>query len=139
MKKRNMFPLLAVAVLLTAGLAHAQLGTTGAMKVSVPFDFTVGGTAFPAGEYTVRATAFEGVVAVVGSDSQVKVVTTHRVELSEPCGETKLVFHRYGDRYFLSQMWVQGDARGRELPPTRLEKELMSKAGAQSRVVIARK
>jgi len=37
--------------------------------------------------------------------------------------EGKLIFHRYGDRYFLSQMWMPGNPTGRELPPSKAELE----------------
>ena len=52
---------------------------------------------------------------------------------------TKLVFHRVAGRYFLAQIWVDGRSAGRELPPTRLERELLSKAKSQSVDILARK
>jgi hypothetical protein len=138
MRKQSMFPLLATVVLLAAGFAHTQIGPTG-VKANIPFDFSVGNTALPAGEYTVRATGMEGVVAVIGSDSQLKLVATHSVLSGRAPNQTKLVFHQYGDRYFLAQIWVEGETSGREVPTTRLEKELMSKAGAEPAVVVAHK
>ena len=44
----------------------------------------------------------------------------------EAPAKTMLVFHRYGNRYFLYQIWVEGNNRGRELPRTPSEKELAS-------------
>jgi hypothetical protein len=34
-----------------------------------------------------------------------------------------LVFHRYGNRYFLSKVWIAGYLQGRELPKSNKEKE----------------
>jgi hypothetical protein len=39
-----------------------------------------------------------------------------------------LVFHRYGDEYFLSEIWPAGSSTGRGLPKSRAERELKRKA-----------
>src|SRR5207244_6047829 len=52
---------------------------------------------------------------------------------------TQLVFHRYGNRYFLYQIWVRGENRGRELPQTRLERELASNRQPAPVAVLASK
>ena len=36
----------------------------------------------------------------------------------------RLIFNRYGDQYFLTQVWVGGDIDGRELPKFRRERHL---------------
>jgi hypothetical protein len=41
--------------------------------------------------------------------------------------DTKLVFHRYGDRYVLREVWT-GTGTGRDLPEPRREKELAASA-----------
>jgi hypothetical protein len=61
------------------------------------------------------------------------------VEKIEAPSQTKLVFRRYGDRYFLYQIWVEGNNRGRELPMTPLEKELASNARPTLVAVLAMK
>ena len=42
---------------------------------------------------------------------------------------TKLVFHRYGDRYFLAQIWVAGNNSGSELPKSPREVEVAQDPG----------
>ena len=42
----------------------------------------------------------------------------------KPADKTKLVFNRYGNRYFLSEIWVNGATRGHQLPKTCREREL---------------
>ena len=62
---------------------------------------------------------------------------------TEPGGKEKparIIFNRYGDRYFLSQAWVSGGDVGRELHPSgaerRLAKELsLAKGDAKSQKV----
>ena len=43
---------------------------------------------------------------------------------SEPKTESKLIFNRYGDRYFLSQVWTAGNSSGRQLLKSDREKEM---------------
>ena len=52
--------------------------------------------------------------------------------------ETKLVFHRYGDQYFLSQIWTVGANSGRELLMPRLERELAKNAKIERQTVVRR-
>ncbi len=42
--------------------------------------------------------------------------------------ESKLVFNRYGDRYFLSQVWTEGNSQGRQLLMSDREKEIAQTA-----------
>jgi hypothetical protein len=39
--------------------------------------------------------------------------------------ESTLVFHRYGDEYFLSTIWTAGNDTGHELFKSRAERELI--------------
>ena len=48
--------------------------------------------------------------------------------------ESKLIFNRYGNHYFLSQIWTQGDNSGRELFKSQRESEL---AGKQAKREVA--
>jgi hypothetical protein len=57
-----------------------------------------------------------------GSSSM--IVGSNAAEHLKPADETKLVFTQYGSRYFLSEIWVNGNRRGRQLPKTSREKEL---------------
>ena len=48
----------------------------------------------------------------------------NNVELPNASRQTKVVFHRYGNRYFLSQLWIEGSNLGRELRVGRQEQEV---------------
>lgn len=52
------------------------------------------------------------------------MLNSNAVEKLEPANKTKLVFNRYGNQYFLSQIWVKGATLGRQLPKTSREKEV---------------
>jgi hypothetical protein len=45
-------------------------------------------------------------------------------QLTQP-GTPRLVFHRYGDQYFLSQVW-SSSGQGNDIPLTRRERDLMA-------------
>jgi hypothetical protein len=49
---------------------------------------------------------------------------TMLVRANETQDKTKLIFHKYGDQYFLTQIWTPGNITGRQLLMTRLEREL---------------
>ena len=117
---------LALFVTLAAGSAYAQ--SADRMKVTVPFDFTVSGKTFPAGEYVVRR-GIQGPLVVLAIRSEAgkeaAYLATHTVQGGETQQQSKLVFNRYGDQYFLSQAWMWGRSYGDELPRTRRERLLL--------------
>jgi hypothetical protein len=140
MKKQNLIPLLAMVLMLAVGVAYAQLPSPGTVKVSIPFSFTANQVAMPAGDYTVKNSGSAGVLLISSDDaSQHGLISTMSVESNSRSTQTKLIFHRYGDQYFLSQVWVRGEASGRELPKTRAEKELMARSSFETVAILAQK
>lgn len=113
--------MLALAFMAATQIARAQ----EQVVANVPFAFTVGKTMLPAGEYRVdRWTRDTGTLLIRRTDgSAATYAGSNAKESNTPQTQTKLVFHRYGDRYFLSQVWVEGATRGRELPKSKQEKE----------------
>lgn len=51
--------------------------------------------------------------------------------------QTKLIFHRYGERYFLNQIWVEGNDSGHELLPSPREKEIAKDFSVRNVVLMA--
>lgn len=136
MKKQHLFPLLAMVVLLAVGPVQAQ----SPVKANIPFDFTVGSMSLPAGEYSITARGNAGsLLSVAGTGSSEAFVIAHQVETLAAPTSSKLVFNRYGNRYFLYQIWVEGKHRGREFPRTRLEQESARNAHPYSVAVVASK
>ena len=110
------------------------------MKVQVPFGFHVGNSLLPSGEYTVDADAGPGVVRLKSGDAKASVmIIALPVQAPATPGQGKLVFHKYGEEYFLSQIWKQGDLMGRELRTTRREIEVASGARRRVESIMARK
>ena len=137
MKKQKLFSLLAVVVLMTAGSLCAQT-TDRPVKANIPFDFNAGSQHYFAGQYSVNAIS-PVALAIVGQGSESGLVISRGAESSSASPSTKLIFHQYGGSYFLYQIWVEGENSGRELPMTRVEKELASNANASPVVIMAQK
>jgi hypothetical protein len=123
--KRQTFSLVSLlSLLLVAGSAIAQ---TVHVRANIPFNFAVGSKTFPAGTYDVgtidgRDSKMLLLQARDGNSSM--IVGSNAAEHFKPADKTKLVFNQYGSRYFLSEIWVNGATRGRQLPKTSREKEL---------------
>jgi hypothetical protein len=138
MRKKDFFPLLAAMVMMLAvGAANAQIGN--GVKADIPFAFTIDKQTLPAGQYMVHKMNDLGTLAIVGNGSSLAMIQSNGVQSAGLQKSTKLVFHRYGDRYFLYQIWVQGEDTGRQVPETPLERELASNRKPSSIAVLAAK
>jgi hypothetical protein len=114
--------MMALTAMATTRVAQAQ----DRLAVNIPFDFVAGNTQLPAGEYTVQVSApTHSLILISRTDSTTSAfINTNAAVSSQPQSESKLVFNRYGDRYFLSQVWQQGNAQGRQLLKSAREKEM---------------
>jgi hypothetical protein len=115
-----------IATMSGVGSAHGQSPSNG-VRVKVPFDFTVADKKFPAGEYSItRAQPSSGDLLLCVSSVQGKrnaFRLTSGVATSAPKDSDTLVFHQYGDQYFLSQVWPAGANVGRMFLESRGERE----------------
>jgi len=131
---KTLRPILVVfALLFVATAAHAQ---QTAVNATIPFNFVVGDRAYPAGEYTFQSNG--ALLRVVDSDkSQLGILMSNACESVTPSSDTKLVFQRMGGYYFLQQIWVAGDTRGRELPKSNTETRLAKSHVDSDSVIVA--
>jgi hypothetical protein len=136
--KRNFLLFAAALALLVTTAASAQ---TIGLKVSVPFSFVVNRATLPAGEYSVRSVGDRGRVLVIrGLTSETaNLVISNSCETLKPMSQTKLIFHRYGDRYFLNQIWVEGMNAGHQLPVNAREKEVAKDFSMQEVMLMAKR
>ena len=138
MKKRALsnLTMLTVLVALTAVSVAAQ--SERSKITNIPFSFIVGEKTLPAGEYTVEPNRRDSdkVWLVQSRDGRTSALfTTMPVRASETQEKTKFVFHKYGDQYFLSQIWTPGSNSGRELLMPRLKREL-TKSGIERQTIV---
>ena len=120
--KKHAATLLILMVVGFTGLAKAQMSSV--IKAEVPFEFVANGQTMPAGECIIAVVVSNGTTVLsVGSGKQHVQAFPTRDELPNASKETALVFHQYGDRYFLAGIKRAG-ATGYGLPASRQEGEL---------------
>ncbi len=122
---------MALTAVATTRVAQAQ----EPLAVNIPFDFVAGNMQLPAGEYMVKVSApTHTLILISRKDSTASgFINTNAAVSNEPQSESKLVFNRYGDRYFLSQVWTEGNSQGRQLLKSAREKEMSQIAKNETR------
>ena len=96
----------------------------------VPFEFTVGSRALPAGTYAVTNLSDRNVLSLQNTVTQSRVlVPGHASYHGGLPGRGVLRFNRYDTAYFLSAAWLDEDA-GTELPMGRAEREYLARRSA---------
>mgnify|MGYP001134219642 CR=1 FL=1 len=121
---------LCAVVLATACVSVQAQSLQYRIRVNIPFDFSIADKKLPAGNYSVGR-------AIQNSDNTVLSILdgrghTKEMHMSIPVlsADTKnqatLVFHRYGDEYFLYQVWTAGETTGRQFPKSSAERALQS-------------
>lgn len=114
-----------LSLFLVLGTAAAAQ-TTRQMTVTIPFEFSVGKTALPAGTYTLYRTSTNrgDEFLLRNADGHAKVVfNAQQVQAAESQAVARLEFRRYDDKYFLASIWAGGSSIGRELLQSSQERE----------------
>jgi hypothetical protein len=133
--KRQIVSLVGVfGLLLVAACASAQSVN---VKANVPFDFMVGKSTLTAGEYSIQSISTGGssVLAIRGGTNQM-LASANNAQGLNPSPNSRLVFHKYGDQYFLSQIWLQGETAGREFKISRREAEVAKSVPTSEDVIV---
>ena len=104
MNTRSLARCLAGGALLTLAVAFSPAQT---VRAHIPFNFVAGSSSLAAGGYTVQIGGrTERVLAMCGPRQRECVSLIATVVASRvPNDLGKIVFHRYGNRYFLSEIW----------------------------------
>lgn len=124
-----------IGAVLAATAALAQHPTH--LNAAVPFDFKVGNQSFPSGRYEVYRGPTPATVMIRSEDCKKTAIVQVLVDSSSLTPHaTSLVFHRYGDTRFLSEIWSPGNL-GRRLFPAKQERELAVHLAAPATTSIA--
>ena len=114
-------------VLMTMPLwAASRLGIYTSLAAQVPFEFAVGNTVIPAGECVVQpAPTAADTILIRNAGAKVSMFSpASTLERRKVAGASALIFHKYGDRYFLSGIQVEGARTIYEVPQGSAEAEL---------------
>ena len=124
MTTKTLWMVVAIAALMSVS---AIADDTIAIKANVPFDFMVGNQSVPAGEYIFAQNGSWNMIQISSRDTRAALWV-----LRYPAGNNTtnlpyaLVFHKYGNRHFLKQVWAGDGVIGVQLPTSRAEKEEMA-------------
>lgn len=111
---------------LCAAVASANAQLSIPIRAKIPFDFIVGNKNLPAGEYTFSRLSVSSdgrVMSVRSADAKAHVFqSVFQASVLTPKDKSTLVFHKYGDQYFLQQIWTGGEQEGAQVPESRGER-----------------
>jgi hypothetical protein len=103
------------------GTAYAQLPKQDTVRVTLPYPVIVEGKTLAPGDYTIEQMPDGGnsspVLLIYNTSVRVQTVamttrdTTRDVDTRTPTQSTVLI-HRLGNKYYLDQVWVEGDPYG---------------------------
>lgn len=137
MKRAGM--MLVVVLMMLPVLASAQqLGPADYVVAKVPFQFMLGKKLVPAGTYTVRPaanSAWDLNIQNPAAKLSIAVMTTPDESQTSREGYS-LIFHKYGDHYFLTGIGLQGN-QVEKLRESKAESELRAKGSLPATETIA--
>lgn len=118
-----------VFVVFMASLSQAQMPIKQLMmRVHIPFAFVAGGVHLPAGDYIVYHPGDPYLVVIERDDGKARGMEYIHPSVTDPdASSTKLVFNKYGEQHFLSQVWTEPDRELHQAFKGRMEKELLAK------------
>lgn len=135
MRKRTFSAITMFSCVLLLACASAQAQSVSSLTADIPFNFTVAKKSMPAGTYTIRRVTSnnETVLRIQSSDNDASMFFhTHSVQSNTAPEQGHLVFQRYGEKYFLAQIWTPYDKYGRELPVRHKERVTTRELAKQS-------
>jgi hypothetical protein len=134
LKGVTMLTLIVGLALVTAAVT-AKAQSTNVVS-DIPFKFIVGDKTLPSGNYLVSSATSGGDVLRISSRKENASTMRLTNSVQGKAGNTKprLIFHRYGEQYFLAEVWT-GESTGRQLRKSSQERALqreLTKIAAKS-------
>jgi hypothetical protein len=118
--------MLTLALIALPILAAAQMVSSKRIVGQVPFPFMVGNKHVPAGQCLIEpATGGARTLLIRNVGAKVSLFTSAMpTEAKKASGSYALVFHKYGDRAFLTGIKLAGNRTIYQIPESRAEAEL---------------
>lgn len=124
---RNQLVAFAVAMtmaMLTVVSIPAVVHAQSAMQVNIPFDFYIGTQKFPSGNYNIEVSGMYLKVSDRGGHAAFVLTNAVTNPESRTLSIGKLLFTRYDNYYFLSEVRRAGYSTGNGLVPSHLESRI---------------
>lgn len=133
--------MLAIVVTMMPLLASAQLGNSQRLVANVPFEFRAGEKLIPAGECVVQRGNLDARTLIIGNwGAKVGLFANPTIASANETSSTNaMVFHKYGDRYFLTSIKLKGSKALYRLHESKAEAELRAQnVPASQEILLAR-
>jgi hypothetical protein len=134
-----------LSLFVTLAVASVYAQSAANIMVNIPFDFGVGNTILPAGQYTVEpirsslGAELGSLLVIRSADGRARaMVQAMPIQVSAIQTQAKLVFNRYGGQYFLSEVWSSGRSVGHELLMSHVERELAKNGSRRQTALLIR-
>jgi hypothetical protein len=129
--KKQAYTVIAMIVLAgsMAVAAQAQNSSRTRLTANIPFEFSAGNKTMPAGEYTVsqvNPASDRVALQLRKQDGSVSVMLLMNAVIGKAPERAKLIFNRYGNRYFFAQAWIDGENTGLQAPKSRAPSGLLN-------------
>ncbi|MDQ1728452.1 MAG: hypothetical protein QOD33_577 [Pyrinomonadaceae bacterium] len=123
---------LILVLALVSAVASAKAQSANKVAADVPFEFSVGYKTMPAGAYQVEVLTSAGDALMIQSADRGRsaVRLSEATEKAKNKPHARLVFHRYGQQYFLAEVWNGMDNSGRQLKTSQDELTLQKQLAA---------
>jgi hypothetical protein len=122
--KKQAYTMIGITVLLGCIGVTAKAQCVMPSIATIPFEFSTGKVTLPAGKYKLTCFDASGsrLLLIRSTDGKTRRAAVQTIPVNGRWRDGgRLVFHRYGDRYFFVQMWAGGNT-GLELPMTHAER-----------------
>jgi hypothetical protein len=125
MKKHLTWLPLVLITLFSSAAVSTNAQSAHGVRANVPFDFTVGDKTFQAGKIVAALPGSEaGPMAIRNiNNGQHTLRIARTLRGADASDSAKLVFRKYGNRYFLAEVWVPG-LSGWEVMKSRSERAI---------------
>ncbi len=133
--KRHAYRVFAtLSLLLALGLTTINAQSFDRLEVNVPFQFTAGGKTLPAGAYTIRQVDTRRLLIESVDGDQSALILINTVQAKRFTSKAKVIFNRYENSYFLSEVLGPGTEIWRQEPRSNAEARL-AKTAAPPQVI----
>jgi hypothetical protein len=115
MKQRVLCLLGFIGVVLGMSTISAQGQIIGQLEANIPFTFHAGGAKLPPGKYTIHVldNTDLGLMEIQSADGRsAAMFEVREAQDSTSPKKTELIFKHYGNRYFLSRLFDEGEKVG---------------------------
>jgi hypothetical protein len=117
----NRIKAIAIVAIANSVMAASSFAQNHMVQANIPFDFTVSGKLFPAGEYRIEQRG-TNIVEIRNHDKPISAVAMVAPDGNAGPGGGKITFHRYGDQYFLSQILSDSAGMSFKVPVSKKER-----------------